>query len=201
MGLQRAAKPSADVKYVYELNPYVSMITPVWELLCRHTEARACHRNILTQYGKHKLHLQTTVWKGIQWRSDTHEEDILATCLSGDYFVNIVFPARAGPPIALEDAEIFSKHPMSSHHAPAAAEVQQQPTGCIGWYNLLFMGYEGEVTTLGLWFLTIRDFKGTKKGKSFLNSSLQDLAQVSINSSLGYHIFLGAMLRATSALV
>lgn len=42
------------------------------------------------------------------------------------------------------------------------AEVQQWPTGCIGWHNLLFMRNEGEVTTLGLQILTIRDFKGIK---------------------------------------
>lgn len=67
------------------------------------------------------------------------------------------------PPIALEDAEVFPKHPMSSHHAAPAAEVQQRPTGCTGWHNLLFLGNEGEVTTLGLQILTIRDFKGTKR--------------------------------------
>lgn len=65
--------------------------------------------------------------------------------------------------MALEDAEVFPSHPKSSHHAPAAAEVQQWPIGCIGWHNLLFMGNEGEVTTLGLQILTIRDFKGTKR--------------------------------------
>lgn len=87
----------------------------------------------------------------------------MPTCLSGDYFVNTVCPARAGPPIALEDAEVFPKRPMSSHHAPPAAEVQQWPTGCIGWHNLLLMGNEREVTTLGLQILTMGDFKGTKR--------------------------------------
>lgn len=127
-----------------------------------HIETRACHRNSLTQKGKHNLHLQTTVWKGILWRSDTHKEDTLPICLSRDYVVNVVCPARVGPPMALEGAEVFPKYPMSSHHAPAAAEVQQWPTGCIGWHNLLFMGNEGEVTALGQ-ILTLMDFKGTKR--------------------------------------
>lgn len=65
--------------------------------------------------------------------------------------------------MALEGAEVFPKHPRSSHHVPAAVEVQEWPTGCIGWHNLFFMGNEGEVTALGLQILIIRHFKGTKR--------------------------------------
>lgn len=48
-------------------------------------------------------------------------------CLSGDYFVNIVCPARVGPPMAPERAEVLPKCPMSSHHAPAPPGIQQWP--------------------------------------------------------------------------
>jgi len=51
----------------------------------------------------------------------------MCICLSGGYFVNTVCPARVGPPRALDAAEVLPRCPMSSHRAPAAADIQQWP--------------------------------------------------------------------------